>query len=98
MNRKFRSVCVAVLAAALVSPAAFALKYAAPEHNLKVDPATPAWKPGKVDIPSDAKEVELNIVGSDTMDELVIGWAKLYRKQYPEVSVTEDLRASGAGS
>jgi phosphate transport system substrate-binding protein len=98
MNRKFRSACLAALAAALISPAALALKYAAPEHNLQVDPATPAWKPGKVDIPADAKEVELNIVGSDTMDELVIGWAKLYRKQYPEISVTEDLRASGAGS
>ena len=49
-------------------------------------------------IPDDAKEVELNIVGSDTMDELVIGWTKLYRKQYPVISVTEDLRASGAGS
>src|SRR5439155_26247961 len=46
----------------------------------------------------DAKEVELNIVGSDTMDELVVGWAKLYRKQDREISVTEDLRASGAGS
>src|SRR5215471_6229355 len=98
MNGKFRSACLALLAAVLVSPAALALKYAAPEHNLNVDPATPAWQPGKVDIPPDAKEVELHIVGSDTMDGLVIGWAKLYRKQYPEISVTEDLRAAGAGS
>ena len=97
MNRKFRFACAAVLTAALASPA-LALKYAEPEHNLKVDPATPAWQPGKVPIPEDAKEVELNIVGSDTMDELVVGWAKLYRKQYREISVTEDLRASGAGS
>jgi len=97
MNRKFRFVCAAVLGVALASPA-LALKYAEPEHNLKVDPATPAWQPGKVPIPEDAKEVELNIVGSDTMDELVVGWAKLYRKQYREISVTEDLRASGAGS
>jgi phosphate transport system substrate-binding protein len=98
MNGKFRRTCFALLTAALVSPAATALKYAAPEHDLKIDPATPAWTPGKVNIPDDAKEVELNVVGSDTMDELVIGWAKLYRKQYPEISVTEDLRASGAGS
>src|SRR5439155_24562339 len=83
---------------ALWSAPAHALKYAAPEHNLKVDPATPAWHPAPVPIPDDAKEVELNIVGSDTMDELVIGWTKLYRKQYPVISVTEDLRASGAGS
>jgi phosphate transport system substrate-binding protein len=82
----------------LWSAPAHALKYAAPEHNLKVDPATPAWRPGAVPVPDDAKEVELNIVGSDTMDELVIGWAKLYRKQLPVISVTEDLRASGAGS
>ena len=83
---------------ALWSAPAHALKYAAPEHNLKVDPATPAWHPAPVPVPEGAKEVELNIVGSDTMDELVIGWAKLYRKQYPVISVTEDLRASGAGS
>ena len=98
MNLKLRIVCAALVAAALVSPAAMALKYAAPEHNLKIDPATPAWQPGKVDYPPDAKEVELNIVGSDTMDELVIGWAKLYRQQYRFISVTEDLRASGAGA
>ena len=98
MNRKFRIVCAALVAAALISPTALALKHAEPEHNLNVDPTTPAWQPGKVPIPEDAKEVELNIVGSDTMDELVVGWAKLYRKQYREISVTEDLRASGAGS
>ena len=83
---------------ALWSAPAHALKYAAPEHNLKVDPATPAWRPAEVPVPDGAKEVELNIVGSDTMDELVLGWAKLYRKQFPVISVTEDLRASGAGS
>src|SRR5437870_1693540 len=55
MNRKFRFACAAVLGAALASPA-LALKYAEPEHNLKVDPATPAWQPGKVPIPEDAKE------------------------------------------
>lgn len=98
MNRKFGILFAALLVAALVSPAAVALKYAEPEHNLKVDPATPAWQAGKIPVADDAKEVELDIVGSDTMDELVVGWAKLYRKQFRFVSVTEDLRASGAGS
>ena len=92
-----RGLCMAALCATAATPA-LALKYAAPEHNLKVDPATPAWRPGAVPIPEGAKEVELDIVGSDTMDELVVGWAKLYRKQYPVISVTEDLRASGAGA
>jgi phosphate transport system substrate-binding protein len=97
MKNPLRTTLGAVtLTAALASPA-FAVKYAAPEHNVPANPATPAWQPGKVAIPPDAKEVELNIVGADTMDELVIGWAKLYRKQYPEISVTESLTASGAG-
>ena len=47
---------------------------------------------------ADAQGSQLNIVGSDIMDEVVLGWVKLYRKQYPRLSVTEDLRASGAGS
>jgi phosphate transport system substrate-binding protein len=99
MNR--RTAIFAAVAAALAvgaSSPALALKYAAPEHNLSVDPATPAWKAGKVPIPEDAKEVELNIVGSDTMDEIALAWSKLYRKQYPQISVTLDLRASGAGA
>jgi len=81
--------------AALAATPAFALKYAAPEHNLKVDPAMPSWNPGEV---KSEPEEELNIVGADIMDEIVIGWAKIYRKQYPRLSLTEDLRASGAGA
>jgi len=92
-----RGLCLAALCATVATPA-LALKHAEPEHNLKVDPATPAWRAGEVPVPPEAKEIELDIVGSDTMDELVIGWAKLYRKQFPMISVTEDLRASGAGS
>jgi phosphate transport system substrate-binding protein len=98
MRSRFRLAVCATALSALFANFAFALKYAEPEHNLKVDAATPSWQPDKVPIPDDAKEVELNIVGSDTMDELVIGWAKLYRKQYRSISVTEDLRASGAGA
>ncbi len=98
MRSGFRfTLCVVALSVAAVH-SAFALKYAEPEHNLQVDPSTPAWQPGPVPIPDDAKEVELSIVGSDTMDEIVLGWAKLYRKQYRAISVTLDLRASGAGA
>jgi len=31
--------------ASFVAAPAFALKYAAPEHHLSVDPAIPSWKP-----------------------------------------------------
>ncbi|CAM4030924.1 PstS family phosphate ABC transporter substrate-binding protein [Roseateles saccharophilus] len=71
-----------------------ALKYAAPEHSLKADPSIPNWNPGPV---ASEPEEELPIVGADIMDEVVLGWAKIYRKQYPRLSLTLDLRASGAG-
>jgi phosphate transport system substrate-binding protein len=79
---------------AMFSAPSFALKYAAPEHNLIVDPSIPSWKPGEV---KSEPEEEVAIVGADIMDEIVLGWAKIYRKQYPRLSVTLDLRASGAG-
>jgi len=84
---------LAVLAAVLSAPA-FALKHAAPEHNLKADPSLPAWKPGELTI---APEEELNLVGADVMDEITLGWAKAFRKQYPRLSVTMEARASGTG-
>jgi phosphate transport system substrate-binding protein len=74
---------------------ASALKYAEPEHNLKADPAIPSWKPGEV---KSEPEEELNLVGADIMDEISLGWVKIYRKQYPRLSLTMDLRASGAGA
>jgi phosphate transport system substrate-binding protein len=74
---------------------ASALKYAEPEHNLKVDPAIPSWQPGEV---KSEPEEELNLVGADIMDEISLGWVKIYRKQYPRLSLTMDLRASGAGA
>src|SRR3984893_8561385 len=74
---------------------ASALKYAEPEHSLKVDPSIPSWQPGEV---KSEPEEELNVVGADIMDEVVLGWVKIYRKQYPRLSLTEDLRASGAGA
>lgn len=94
MNVTRKALLAAALVALFATPA-LALKYAAPEHDLSVDPRTPAWQPGEV---ASKPEEELAIVGADIMDEIVLGWAKLYRKQYPKLSVTLDLRASGAGA
>jgi phosphate transport system substrate-binding protein len=89
-------IAAATLAAlgVIASTPSMALKYAAPEHNLKVDPSIPSWQPGEV---KSEPEEELAIVGADIMDEIVLGWTKIYRKQYPRLSLTLDLRASGAG-
>lgn len=78
----------------LVSPSAFALKYATVEHHLNVDPSTPSWQPGPVDV---HPEEELNIVGADVMDEITLGWIKEFREAYPRLSVTMEARASGSG-
>jgi phosphate transport system substrate-binding protein len=78
----------------LASVPAFALKYAAPEHNLKADPAIPAWKPGPVE---SVPEEELNLVGADIMDEITLGWVKIFRQAYPRLSVTMQARSSGSG-
>jgi phosphate transport system substrate-binding protein len=95
MTRKILLIALASAVATFAATPTFALKYAEPEHNLKVDPALPSWQPGEV---KSEPEEELNIVGADIMDEIVLGWVKIYRKQYPRLSVTEDLRASGAGA
>jgi phosphate transport system substrate-binding protein len=92
---KLKAVFAATALLALAMGPANALKYAAPEHNLKADPSIPSWKPGEV---VSVPEEELNIVGADIMDEIVLGWTKIYRKQYPRLSLTLDLRASGAGA
>src|SRR5258708_2376077 len=86
---------IATLAALppFLSTPAFALKYAAPEHNLTVDPTIPSWQPGVVE---SKPEEELNIVGADIMDEIVLGWTKIYRKQDPRLSLTLDRHDSGA--
>ncbi len=99
MNRRFRftvglAAGVAALAVLAGTPA-FALKYAKVEHHLKVDPSIPSWKPGPLDI---QPEEEFNLVGADTMDEITLGWAKLFREAYPELSVTMEARASGSGA
>jgi phosphate transport system substrate-binding protein len=89
------AVACAVALSTLVATPAFALKYAAVEHHLKVDPSIAAWKPGEV---KSVPEEEINLVGADVMDEICLGWAKIYREAYPRLSVTLDLRASGAGA
>jgi ABC-type phosphate transport system substrate-binding protein len=84
-----------ILAVTLAAPMdAYALKYAAQEHQLTVDPATPGWTPGKLNI---EPEEEFNLVGADIMDEITLGWVKLFRKAYPQLSVTMEARASGTG-
>jgi phosphate transport system substrate-binding protein len=85
--------CLAALASFTASPA-FALKYAAPEHQLSVDPAIPSWKPGELTV---VPEEELHLVGADVMDEITLGWVKVFRKAYPRLSVTMEARASGTG-
>src|SRR6202022_3030165 len=84
---------LSVLVGAVATPA-LALKYAAPEHRLKVDPTIPVWMPGEV---ASEPEEALNLVGADVMDEITLGWVKLFRRAYPKLSVTMEARASGTG-
>lgn len=42
-------------------------------------------------------EEEFNLVGADIMDEITLGWIKLFRAAYPKLSVTMEARASGSG-
>jgi len=80
--------------AALAATPAFALKYAAVEHHLQADPSIAPWTPGHVD---SVPEEEFNLVGADIMDEITLGWIKIYRQAYPRLSVTMEARASGSG-
>ena len=89
-----RRVAIAAAVSLLLSSPAFALKYAAVEHNLKADKAIPAWKPGPVE---SVPEEELNLVGADIMDEITLGWVKIFRQAYPRLSVTMQARSSGSG-
>jgi phosphate transport system substrate-binding protein len=97
VSRNSSLVAVAACASALLlmTPTADALKYAAVEHHLQVDPSIPSWKPGPV---VSVPEEEVSLVGADVMDEITLGWAKLYRKAYPRLSVTIEAKASGAGA
>jgi len=86
---------LAVAVAALFSVPAAALKYAPVQHHLPVDPSIPAWQPGPLET---EPEEEFNVVGADVMDEMTLGWVKLFRQAYPKLSVTMEARASGAGA
>lgn len=86
------AVVLALLTAAGVP--AFALKHAPREHNLKADPSLPTWQPAALHT---EPEEEFNLVGADIMDEITLGWAKLFREAYPKLSVTMEARASGTG-
>lgn len=91
------SLCRLAVAAALsltLFNSAFALKYAAVEHHIPADPSLPVWTPGPV---TTVPEEELNLVGADIMDEITLGWIKLFRPAYPRLSVTMEARASGSG-
>jgi len=92
MKIRSRLVVVSVLAM-LVTPV-FALKFAAVEHHIKADPSLPVWKPGELKV---EPEEEFNLVGADIMDEITLGWVKIFRAAYPRLSVTMEARASGSG-
>ena len=78
----------------LLPAAAFALKHAPREHDIKADPALPVWTPAKL---ATEPEEEFNLVGADIMDEITLGWVKQFRAAYPKLSVTMEARSSGSG-
>jgi phosphate transport system substrate-binding protein len=88
------SASLAIGLSAVLAPASWALKYAAPEHHMKADPTLPVWVPAKLEL---VPEQEFNIVGADIMDEMTMGWVKAFRRAYPTLSVTMEARASGSG-
>ncbi len=86
--------CRILVSLFLLPAAAFALKHAPVEHQLKADPALPVWTPGKL---VTEPEEEFNLVGADIMDEITLGWVKQFRAAYPKLSVTMEARSSGSG-
>ena len=92
-SKPLRRLALGALCLGLAS-SAFALKYAAVEHHLSADPALPVWTPDPV---TTVPEEELNLVGADIMDEITLGWIKLFRPAYPRLSITMEARASGSG-
>ncbi|MGH8277215.1 MAG: hypothetical protein ACRETH_11030, partial [Steroidobacteraceae bacterium] len=89
-----RGLCV-VAGLVLATGPASALKYAPVQHHLAVDPSIPAWRPAELNI---RPEEEFHLVGADVMDEITLGWVKLFRRAYPKLSVTMEARASGSGA
>jgi len=84
-----------VLIAGFIALNAWSLKYAAPEHDLDADPAIATWQPATLVFKEDRPE--FHVIGSDTMDEITLSWIKMFRKAYPNLSVTMEARASGTG-
>ncbi|MDB6165304.1 MAG: pstS [Lacunisphaera sp.] len=54
-----------------------------------VDPSLPGYQP------QGALRGELHSVGADVMDDLTMGWIKLFRATHPKVAVTMEARAPG---
>ena len=96
LSRTLLSLGLGVVGAlTLAAGPAFALKYAPVVHHLAVDAAIPAWHPGELEI---RPEEDFHLVGADVMDEMTLGWVKLFRRAYPRLSVTMEARASGSGA
>lgn len=89
-----RQTLLAAVATLALVPAAWALKYAEPAHDMKPDPEIPVWRPAPLEL---EPEESLAIVGADIMDEMTLGWVKMMRHAYPKLSVTMEARASGTG-
>jgi phosphate transport system substrate-binding protein len=73
-----------ILAAAALAVAAvpvWALRHQPPGPRIPVDPSIPSWQPGELKI---EPEEEFNLVGADVMDEMTLGWVKLFRAAYPK--------------
>ena len=93
MSRNSSLVAVAACASALLlmTPTADALKYAAIEHHLQVDPSIPSWKPGPVE---SVPEEEVSLVGADVIElELREGRKRQVRRMceavgHPVVALT----------
>lgn len=96
LRKPLLSAAAAFGAVALFGTApALALKYAPVAQQMNADPALPAWHPGKLDI---KPEQEFHLVGADVMDQITLGWAMMFRKAYPHLSVTMEARSSGSGA
>jgi phosphate transport system substrate-binding protein len=89
-----RSTILALVVVAGVGAPVWALRHQPPGPRIPVDPSIPSWQPGELRI---EPEEEFNLVGADVMDEITLGWVKLFRAAYPKLSVTMEARASGTG-
>jgi phosphate transport system substrate-binding protein len=90
-----RSTILAVAVLAGAGAPVWALRHQPPGPRIPVDPSIPSWQPGELKV---EPEEEFNLVGADVMDEMTLGWVKLFRAAYPKLSVTMEARASGTGA